>query len=69
MVIAILIATVDFLAIYIVPIFWCVALVLGRGERGGGLERAIGCLRPVVGWWSALVNWFCALVRAGESGW
>ena len=34
-----------------------------------GLERAIGCLRPVVGWWSALVNWFCALVRAGESGW
>ena len=39
MVIAILIATVDFLAIYIVPIFWCVceevALVMGRGEGGG----------------------------------
>ena len=23
---------------------------------GGGVERVIGCLRPVVGWWSALVN-------------
>ena len=41
----------------------------GEGGEGLGLERAIGCLRPVVGWWSALVNWFCALVRAGESGW